>query len=91
MELGKFTEVSRGVEFQQSDEPWRLPAGIEFIDENGGGPRVRLRKLPKQTRENRRRFCETNPILSTSWRSFNASDRSHLRERRGGSCNRMEG
>jgi hypothetical protein len=21
-----------------------LPAGIEFIDENGGGPRVRLRK-----------------------------------------------
>ena len=22
-------------------------AGIEFIDENGGGPGVRLRKLPK--------------------------------------------
>jgi hypothetical protein len=25
-------------------------AGIEFIDENGGGPGVRLRKLPKQKR-----------------------------------------
>jgi hypothetical protein len=26
------------------------PAGIEFIEENGGGPGVRLRKLPKQKR-----------------------------------------
>jgi hypothetical protein len=25
-------------------------AGIEFIDENGGGPGVRLRKPPKQKR-----------------------------------------
>jgi hypothetical protein len=25
-------------------------AGVEFIDENGGGPGVRLRKLPKQKR-----------------------------------------
>lgn len=25
-------------------------AGIEFIDENGGGPGVRLRKSPKQKR-----------------------------------------
>jgi len=25
-------------------------AGIEFIDENGGGPGVRLRKTPKQKR-----------------------------------------
>jgi transcriptional regulator with XRE-family HTH domain len=25
-------------------------AGIEFIDENGGGPGVRLRKAPKQKR-----------------------------------------
>jgi transcriptional regulator with XRE-family HTH domain len=25
-------------------------AGVEFIDENGGGPGVRLRKSPKQTR-----------------------------------------
>jgi hypothetical protein len=24
--------------------------GIEFLDENGGGPRVRLRKPPKQKR-----------------------------------------
>ena len=24
--------------------------GVEFIDENGGGPGVRLRKLPKQKR-----------------------------------------
>jgi hypothetical protein len=26
-------------------------AGIEFIDENGGGPGVRLRKLPRQKHE----------------------------------------
>lgn len=25
-------------------------AGVEFIDENGGGPGVRLRKSPKQKR-----------------------------------------
>jgi hypothetical protein len=25
-------------------------AGVEFIDENGGGPGVRLRKPPKQKR-----------------------------------------
>ena len=25
-------------------------AGVEFIDENGGGPGVRLRKQPKQKR-----------------------------------------
>jgi hypothetical protein len=25
-------------------------AGVEFIDENGGGPGVRLRKSPKQRR-----------------------------------------
>ena len=27
-----------------------LVVGIEFIDENGGGPSVRLRKSPKQRR-----------------------------------------
>jgi transcriptional regulator with XRE-family HTH domain len=26
-------------------------AGVEFIDENGGGPGVRLRKSPKKPRE----------------------------------------
>jgi transcriptional regulator with XRE-family HTH domain len=28
-------------------------AGIEFIDENGGGPGVRLRKRSRQMRQNR--------------------------------------
>jgi len=27
-----------------------MAAGVEFIDENGGGPGVRLRKAPKQKR-----------------------------------------
>jgi hypothetical protein len=40
-------------------------AGVEFIDENGGGPGVRLHFGSRQSRsgENRRRFCETNPIF----------------------------
>jgi hypothetical protein len=28
----------------------QAPAGVEFIDENDDGPRVRLRKPPKQKR-----------------------------------------
>jgi transcriptional regulator with XRE-family HTH domain len=31
-------------------------AGVEFIDDNGGGPGVRLRKLPRQSVEDRPRF-----------------------------------
>jgi hypothetical protein len=41
-------------------------AGVEFIDENGGGPGVRLRKPPTQKREELAAsfLCETNPIWS---------------------------
>jgi hypothetical protein len=28
-----------------------VSAGVDFIDENGGGPGVRLRKVPNQKRE----------------------------------------
>ncbi len=40
-------------------------AGVEFIDDNGGGLGVRLRKSPRQgVRTVRHLFCETKPIVA---------------------------
>jgi len=38
-----------------SREGWRVlgPAGLESIDENGGGPGVRLKKVRRETQKNR--------------------------------------
>src|SRR5262245_50825287 len=43
-------------------------AGVEFIDENGGGPGVRLRKRhrPKKTKQPTNDFGKTNPITRSS-------------------------
>jgi hypothetical protein len=48
---------------------------VEFIEENGGGPGVRLRKPAKAEalRAGLRRFCETKPI--------SLLDQAHGRER----------
>jgi hypothetical protein len=50
--------LSKRIHFRKTNpnSPWPIngfgfeAAGVEFIDENGGGPGVRLRKALKQTR-----------------------------------------
>jgi hypothetical protein len=42
----------------QSVVPWR-PAGVEFIDENGGGPGVRLQSLEEKSSANKLVRCMT--------------------------------
>ena len=38
-------------------------AGVEFIDENGGGPGVRLQKATKAEAVRTADFCKPNPIF----------------------------
>ena len=47
IEVGRYAGDPRTLELI---EKTLRAAGVEFIDENGGGPGVRLRKLPKQKR-----------------------------------------
>jgi len=42
------TPISSQHEADDDDEFPNLPVGVEFIDENGGGPGVRLRKSAKE-------------------------------------------
>ena len=47
IEVGRYAGDPRTLELI---EKTLRAAGVEFIDENGGGPGVRLRKPPKQKR-----------------------------------------
>jgi ribosome-binding protein aMBF1 (putative translation factor) len=47
IEVGRYAGDQRTLELI---EKTLRSAGVEFIDENGGGPGVRLRKSPKQKR-----------------------------------------
>ena len=47
IEVGRYAGDPRTLEII---EQTLRTAGVEFIDENGGGPGVRLRKPPKQKR-----------------------------------------